>query len=100
MALERAHGEARRPHEREHVTPYLYEHPELFRLASVHDESDYSQHRWTVDTLDDLQLIRQIYARFDDRSDFSWRDVLALLQREPDVAELNAHVLQKPVHGD
>jgi spore coat polysaccharide biosynthesis protein SpsF len=98
-ALERAWREAREPYEREHVTPYIYEHPELFMLVSVRDERDYSAYRLTLDTHEDLQLIRTIYSRFEGRDDFGWRDVLALMEREPELAELNARVLQKAVHA-
>ncbi len=94
-ALERAWREARQPYEREHVTPFFYEHPEMFRLASVSGEVDYSRYRWTLDTPGDLELLRAIYSRFDNRDDFPWRDVIALMEREPEMAELNSRVLQK-----
>ncbi len=94
-ALERAWREAREPYEREHVTPYLYEHPEIFRLASLSGDVDYSHYRWTLDTREDLDLLRAIYSRFDDRDDFRWQDVIALMEREPELAELNSQVLQK-----
>jgi len=81
------------------VTPYIYEHPELFRLVSVRDERDYSAYRLTLDTHEDLQLIRTIYSRFEGRDDFGWQDVLALMEREPELAQLNARVLQKAVHA-
>ena len=98
-ALERAWREAIKPYEREHVTPYMYEHPESFRLLSVRAERDYSAYRWTLDTPEDLKLIRAIYSRFEGRDGFGWRDVLALMEREPELAELNGHVLQKAVHA-
>ncbi len=96
-ALERAWREAREPHQREHVTPYFYEHPEIFRLASVRGASDHSAHRWTLDVPEDLQLLRAIYLRFDGRDDFTWEQALQLVELEPELAELNSHVLQKPV---
>jgi spore coat polysaccharide biosynthesis protein SpsF len=94
-ALERAWREAREPYEREHVTPYLYEHPEMFRLASSRGDVDYSHYRWTLDTPEDLNLLRAIYCRFNNRDDFRWDDVIALMEREPELAELNSQVLQK-----
>jgi spore coat polysaccharide biosynthesis protein SpsF len=94
-ALERAWREAHEPYEREHVTPYLYEHPEIFRLASLSGDVDHSQYRWTLDTPEDLELLRAIYSRFDNRDDFRWQDVVALMEREPELAELNSQVLQK-----
>lgn len=94
-ALERAWREAREPYEREHVTPYLYEHPEMFRVVSARGDVDYSHYRWTLDTPEDLSLLRAIYARFDNRDDFHWQDVIALMEREPELAGLNSQVLQK-----
>ena len=82
-------------YEREHVTPYFYEHPKTFRMASVSGAVDYSRYRWTVDTREDLELLRAIYSRFDGDDDFSWQDVIALMKREPELAELNSQVLQK-----
>jgi len=96
-ALDRAWREAREAHQREHVTPYLYEHPQIFKLASLSGAADYSRYRWTLDTLEDLELLRTIYSRFHGRDDFSWQEVLRLMEREPELAELNSQVLQKPV---
>jgi spore coat polysaccharide biosynthesis protein SpsF len=94
-ALDRAWRDAHEPYEREHVTAYLYEHPEIFRLASARGDVDYSHYRWTLDTPEDLSLLRAIYSRFDNRDDFRWQDVIALMEREPELAELNSQVLQK-----
>jgi spore coat polysaccharide biosynthesis protein SpsF len=94
-ALAKAWQEARKPYEREHVTPYIYEHPEEFRILSVTGDADYSTHRWTVDTPEDLEFVRQIYSRFKDNATFLWRDVLDLLDREPELRGINQHVKQK-----
>jgi len=98
-ALERAWCDAGESCEREHVTPYFYEHPELFRLASLRGPNDYSQYRWTLDTAEDLELLRTIYARFDNADDFSWSEVIQLMKREPELAELNSRVVQKKLQG-
>src|SRR5579884_1672439 len=94
-ALAHAWRKASEPYQREHVTPYLYQHPELFRILSVTNDVDYSAHRWTLDTPEDLEFIRAVYHRFDDCGDFSWRDVLQLVEREPALSQLNSHVQQK-----
>jgi len=98
-ALARVWREATHRYEREHVTPYVCEHPELFRLVSVKADDNYSQYRWTLDTLEDLELLRTIYATFGDRDDFGWRDVLRLMQLQPQLAQINAHIVQKAVHA-
>jgi spore coat polysaccharide biosynthesis protein SpsF len=97
--LGRAWQEARKPHEREHVTPYVYEHPAEFKLLSVTGEADHSAHRWTVDTPEDLKLVRAIYSRLKGDPTFGWRDVLAVLDREPGLMELNRSVVQKALHA-
>jgi spore coat polysaccharide biosynthesis protein SpsF len=98
-ALEQAWREAHEPHEREHVTPYFYEHPDLFHLVSLRARVDYSQYRWTLDTAEDLELLRAIYSRFSNRDDFGWDEVIQLMEREPELVHLNAHVVQKALQG-
>jgi spore coat polysaccharide biosynthesis protein SpsF len=94
-ALGRAWQGARRPYEREHVTPYIYEHPAEFKLLSVTSEGDYSGHRWTVDTPEDLELVRAIYARVTDKTTFRSPEVFELLDREPELMDLNRSIAQK-----
>jgi spore coat polysaccharide biosynthesis protein SpsF len=91
-ALERAWEEATQAHQREHVMPYLYENENLFRILLVNHAPDYGHLRWTVDTAQDLELIREIYSRFEGRDDFSWIEVLELFRQEPDLAEINRGV--------
>jgi spore coat polysaccharide biosynthesis protein SpsF len=95
-ALEQAWREDDDPGSREHATPYIYRHRELFRLGRVASPVDLSGHRWTVDTPEDYELIRRIYDRLG-RDDFSWRDVLAEIERQPALSDLNRHVAQKPL---
>jgi spore coat polysaccharide biosynthesis protein SpsF len=94
-ALERGWREAREGYQREHVTPYLYENPKIFKLLSVKGEVDYSYHRWTLDTQEDLQFLQAVYDRFDGRDDFTWREVLELVEREAGLAAINSKVAQK-----
>lgn len=97
-ALEIAGREDRDPASREHATPYLYRHPERFRLAGIHGDPDLSAHRWTLDTPEDYELIRRIYEALGS-DDFGWRDALAVVLAHPDWSELNRMVAQKPVPG-
>ncbi|MFC1991140.1 cytidylyltransferase domain-containing protein [Chloroflexota bacterium] len=88
--LEKAWQEAKKPAEREHVTPYIKNHPELFRLANVENKEDLSQMRWTLDTEDDLQLIREVYARLYKKDEiFLMRDVLDLVEKNPWLTKIN-----------
>ena len=98
-ALEQAWREATEPHQREHVLPYLYDPPGRFRVLRLDAEKDYGALRWTVDTPQDLEFVRQVVSRLDRDGEFGWRDVLALVQAEPSLALINADVLHK-THRD
>ncbi len=93
--LEVAAREATEPYERVHVTPYFYRNPDRFRLLSVTSDVDRADWRWTVDTPEDLEFVRTVYHAFGDRSDFGWLEVVALIEREPALAMINQHVVQK-----
>ena len=98
QALERAWMEASQEYQRAHVGPYFFENPEKFKLLAVKGEKDYSGMRWTLDTPEDLEFLRAVYARFPGRGDFGWLEVLGMLEREPQLLELNRNVAQKTVH--
>lgn len=94
-ALERAGAEAHEPYQREHVTPYLYEQPGRFRTVTIDSGGDFGQLRWTVDTAEDLEFVRQIYQRLSGLGTFGMVDILELLKREPELIEINTDVQQK-----
>ncbi len=95
-ALERAWRMAALPAEREHVTPYIYRHPELFRCENYRNPADLSSLRWTLDTEDDWRLLEAIFAElYVPGTQFSTSEVLGLLERRPELTALNAHVEQK-----
>ena len=96
-ALDRAAREAREPYERAHVTPYIYRHPERFSLISVTSDIDRADWRWTIDSAEDLEFVREIYRRLGGGVDFSWHDVVALLEEEPSLMWINAGVQQKDI---
>lgn len=95
-ALEQAWHEARDPAFREHVTLYIYRHPEKFRVVPILADRDYSHQRWTVDTPEDRALILKLFEHFGhDR--FGWRDILAVLEQHPEWMKINRHIRQKAV---
>jgi len=106
-ALEKAWKEAQEPQQREHVMPYFYENAQLsavsrqlstgisplgFKVALLNHTADLGEYRWTVDTPEDLEFIRQVYRRLGGRDDFTWKDVLELIKKEPRLAAINAGV--------
>jgi spore coat polysaccharide biosynthesis protein SpsF len=109
-ALETAWREAKQPVEREHVMPFLYEGVQLrhaearlwsgtsshgFRVAVLSHSEDLGSLRWTVDTVDDLEFVRQVLQHLGDLPTYTWLDVLELLKAHPELAEINASVKHK-----
>lgn len=93
-ALRTAWREARRPLEREHTTPFLWDNPEHFRLANVawDDGRDLSaSHRFVLDYPEDLAFVRAVYdALYRPGQIFGLPDILKLLEARPDILDLNA----------
>lgn len=121
QVLEKAWKEAREPQHREHAMPYFYEGahfeskikgrksnlrpltfdleqgttPRGFTIAQLHHPTDFGHYRWTVDTPEDLEFIRQVYNRLNGRDDFTWKEVLDLVHNEPELVQINANVRHK-----
>ena len=95
--LSRAWHEAVQLYERIHVTPYIYESGR-FRVSSLQYERDVSQHRWTVDTEEDLAFVREVFARMGNRDNFCWTEVLDLVEEDHTLAGINQHIQQKTLH--
>ena len=113
-ALQMAWRSATAKNQREHVTPFLYEGtpadqlkplpppstyasaitPGGFHIALMHHTPGYGHLRWTVDTPEDLDLVRAIVAKLPEGCT-SWKDVLEIIQRNPELSQINAHVQHK-----
>ena len=91
-ALLRAALEAKLPSEHEHVTPYIWNHPELFRIATLEYERDLSALRWTVDEPRDLEFVRAIYHELAGRDVFPMHDVLGVLTKKPELGNINSDI--------
>ncbi|PTU32373.1 cytidylyltransferase domain-containing protein [Stenotrophobium rhamnosiphilum] len=83
-ALVEAGANAKMVSEREHVTPFIYKNPQIFKLGEFRSIQDLSELRWTVDELEDFELVNAIYeALYPLRADFSTEDILHWLQQNP-----------------
>lgn len=94
-ALQRAWQEASLAHEREHVMPYLYDVPGRFKVTVVNAERDYGDLRWTVDTPQDLEVLRRLFALLPNPETASWEEVLVVWQAHPEIEAINANVHHK-----
>jgi len=82
---------------REHVTAFAMEKPELFEIRQVSAAQDDSDLRWTVDTDEDLALVRALYLRLGlAQTILPYREVVAYMRANPGLAQINSHIVQKP----
>ena len=94
-ALERAWKEAHTPYEREHVTPYIIENPDKFKIINVKKDVDLSHLRWTLDYSEDFEFITEIYKRlYPKKRIFYMADILDVLNREPWLIEINKRYIE------
>lgn len=92
--LRLADREATKPLEREHTTPFFWEQPQRFRIGNVRssDGVDRSMsHRFTIDYPEDYRFIAAVFDELYPRNvAFSLDDILELVEKRPDIRELNA----------
>ncbi|WKV09845.1 glycosyltransferase family protein [Thermoanaerobacterium sp. CMT5567-10] len=95
-SLEKAFIEADKSYQREHVTPYIYENPEIFKIGGFKNNIDYSSYRWTLDTIEDFKVIESIYqALYDKDRLFYFTDIISFIKEHPEISEINKNIEQK-----
>ena len=94
--LEKTFNEAKLDYEHEHVTPYIYNNPEIFTIKNYVNETDLSSYRWTVDTAEDFRLIEEIYnSLYQKDKMFLFKDILQLIEERPELTKINQDIKQK-----
>ncbi len=94
-ALDQMLAQAKTSSEREHVTPFLYAHPEHFNIVDHFSGADHSDLRLTLDTEEDFDLLERIFEAPENPDELRLNDVLSLLQKNPQWRLINSHVEQK-----
>ena len=94
-ALEKAWKEANLTSEREHVTPYIRKHPELFKLFNVKNDENLRDYRWTLDTKRDYEFIKAVYSDlYKIDPFFGMKQILNLLKNKPEIMDINKDILR------
>lgn len=98
-ALNRAYSEGREPHQREHVTPFIKEHPELFKsvrfLSTL--ENPFPDLRLTVDEPEDFKLIEIIYNGLYKGIPVKLEEVISFIKQNPELRFINNSIVQRPM---
>jgi spore coat polysaccharide biosynthesis protein SpsF len=85
-------------HDRVHVTSAVYADPTAYRLLGLCVTPPANDLRVTLDTAEDLDLLRALVVELPDAPP-QWRDVVAILRARPDLVAINADVVQKPIEA-
>lgn len=93
MALEQASRETDKAFDHEHVTPYLRELGR-FNTASMQHSEDLSELRWTVDEPADFAVIEKVFQHFHPCTGFTWGEVLSLQRQQPQIFNINQHIIR------
>lgn len=94
--LEKVFREAKELDEKEHVTPYIYRNPDKFKLLSVVNKVNLSDHRWTVDYPEDIEFIKKIVSKLTPiNKNFKMSDVIRLVNKDTDLKKINNMYLKK-----
>ncbi len=80
--------------EREHVTQYVYHHPDQFRIGNVSFDKQLSSYRWTIDNEEDLKMVREIYAKRNpnNKGILLMAEILEILKDNPEIIKINSDV--------
>ena len=97
-ALQKAHLGGALDYEREHVTPYIYNHPDRFKILPIHLKENFSGIRLTVDYEEDFELVKSVIEHFYPiNQSFGLDEILDFLNKNSYLLRLNANLVQKSI---
>jgi len=88
-ALEQAWKDADKKSDREHVTLFMRNNADRFKLCSVENNINLSSLRWTLDEPEDYDFIQKLYDFFDKKSLFGMNEVLSVMEKHPSLGKIN-----------
>jgi len=91
--LKEAYQNAKLKSELEHVTPYIWNHPEKFKLGNLTSSENYEHLRWTLDNPEDYKFLSEIFDNlFIENSHISHKTVLDFLAENEQLIEINSKI--------
>lgn len=94
-ALDKVFNLAKEERHREHVTLYMYENKDKFKVGYVKGEELYNKdYRLCIDTEEDFKLVTHIYEYFKDEF-ISSKEIVKYLNDNPKIAQINMNIVQK-----
>lgn len=98
--LERMEKFARDPFEREHVTQYVYHNTDIFKIGNISSEHDLSSYRWTIDCMEDYDMVKAIYAKREKgkKGILLMNEILDILGKNPEISNINSNVKRSAMY--
>ena len=88
------------PYDREHVTPYIYNNQDKFKIANVSSKCQLSQYRWTIDNEEDYEMVNAIYENRKDGNEgiLLMEEIFEILEENPEIASINSDVKRSDMY--
>lgn len=87
-------------YDREHVTPYIYNNQDKFKIANVSSKRQLSQYRWTIDNEEDYEMVNAIYENRKDGNEviLLMEEIFEILEENPEIASINSNVKRSDMY--
>ena len=90
-----AFHDAKKPSEREHISPFFWNNPKRYRLHRVDYHTDISKYRLSLDYSEDFELIQIIFKKlYNENVIFSLEEIIQFLEKNPKIKKINSHIEQ------
>ena len=89
--LEKAWQNAKKPSEREHVTPFIRDPQNKFFLSNITHQKNLSHLRYTIDEIDDLKLVKEIIKNISTRP-ILIQNIIKLYKQKPEIFKINKNI--------
>ena len=87
-------------YDREHVTPYIYNHPDKFKIENISSSRQLSDYRWTIDNQEDYDMVNAIYEKRKNENEgiLLMDEILGILEENPEIASINSEVKRSAMY--
>lgn len=97
--MERATNDS---YDREHVTPYIYNNPDKFKIGNVTSNHQLSAYRWTIDNSEDYEMVNAIYNNRKEENEgiLLMQEILEIIEENPEIVEINSNVKRSAMYQE
>ncbi len=96
IALEKSHKNAKKRSEREHLTQYIHNNRDQFKLVKIKNLTDDSKYRITVDEEKDFRVVRKIFEALyvEEAFPFGIEEIKEFLNKHPEIMKINSEIVR------